>query len=183
MSPCLYAQRNRVRRDSLQDIFVNADTKQKGLASPFVEAGIVTPSPSLSVAMLPSLELDPPASRPRRPASCTRSHVSSTTTVTVSECSTTQELHGLGLGLSLGGSTCSRPSTPSDFSFGENEVGREMAPRGRKLSYHLLGGRGRAPSGTISRRNEARRTLVDNPKQPKVSCFWSVIELVEINKL
>jgi hypothetical protein len=100
--------------------------------------------------------------------------------MTVSECSTTQELHGFGLGLSLGGSTCSRPSTPSEIYFGENKVGKEMVSKGRKQSYHLLGGRGRAPNGMV-RHNEVSGTIMDNSKQFKVSELVSTIERVEIH--
>ncbi|KAG8762297.1 Trimeric GatFAB AmidoTransferase(AdT) complex subunit [Ceratobasidium sp. 423] len=157
MSPCLFAQRNRGQRDS--DVFTT-DAKQKALASPFVETGLVTPPPSSSAAALPLLEFEP-VSRPRRSASCTRSHVSSTTAVTVSECSTTQELPGLGL--SFNGSNYSRPDTPSDICYGDNEMVTRMTTRDGKTLPRLLGSW--TPGSAVSRQNGRCKTLVDNSKQ------------------
>ncbi|CAE6429748.1 unnamed protein product [Rhizoctonia solani] len=154
MSPCLFTQWNRGRRDS--DVFTT-DTKQKALASPFVEVGTETPSPSSSAAALPSLDFEP-VSRLQRSASCARSHVSSTTAVTISECSTTQELPGLGL--SLNGSSYSRPDTPSDIYAGRNETATRVATGGKKTSPQLLGSR--APG----RQNQGQ--TVDNSKQLKL---------------
>ncbi|CAE6406156.1 unnamed protein product [Rhizoctonia solani] len=159
MSPCLFAQRNLGRRGS--DVFTT-DAKQKDLASPFVEADAVTPSPSLSSAALPHLDFEP-VSRFRRSGSCTRSHVSSTTAVTVSECSTTQELPGLGL--SFSGSSYSRPGTPSDICIGDNEIVARVATSGRKTS-RLLGGR--TSGSVISQQNEGYRRCVDSSKQLKI---------------
>ncbi|KAJ1306718.1 hypothetical protein OPQ81_007708 [Rhizoctonia solani] len=160
MSPCLFAQRTRERRES--DVFI-ADTRQKALSSHFVETGIVTPSPSLTPAALPPLDFEP-ISRLRRSASCTRSHVSSTTAVTVSECSTTQELPGLGI--SFGGSSYSRPDTPSDICFENNETVARSVSGTRKTSPRLLGNG--TPASVISRQNEGSKTIVDNSKQLKL---------------
>ncbi|KAH7335372.1 hypothetical protein B0J17DRAFT_73936 [Rhizoctonia solani] len=161
MSPCLFAQRNRGRRGS--DVFTT-DAKQKGLASPFVEAGAVTPSPSLSSAALPHLDFEP-VSRLRRSGSCTRSHVSSTTAVTMSECSTTQELPGLGL--SFSGSSYSRPGTPSDIYIGDNEIVARVATSGRKTSPRFLGSR--TSGNVVSQQNDGYRRSADNSKQLKAS--------------
>ncbi|CAE6394261.1 hypothetical protein ACGC1H_003714 [Rhizoctonia solani] len=148
MSPCLFTQR-RGRRDS--DVFIT-DAKPKALASPFVEAITATPSPLSSAAALPTLDCEP-TSRLERSASCARSHVSSTTAITVSECSTTQELPGLGL--SLSGSGSSRPDTPSEICFGDNEIATRMATGGRKTSPRILGSQ--TPGSATSRQNQGHR--------------------------
>lgn len=166
LSPCLYAQRNRVRRDSVHDVFGSVDAKFQDQPSPLPDTGIITPSPTSS-ALLPSVELERPIPRiKQRSISCTRSHVSSTTAATVSECSTTQELSGFGLGLSLGGSTWSRPATPAESCFADNELDTEVVSKGKRSgSYRLLGARGRAPSGTGLPRREI--SSIDNSKHFK----------------
>lgn len=157
-----------MRRDSVHDVFGSVDAKFQDQPSPLPDAGTITPSPTSS-ALLPSVELERP--RPRikqRSVSCTRSHVSSTTAATVSECSTTQELSGFGLGLSLGGSTWSRPATPAESCFADNELDHEVVSKGKRTgSYRLLGARGRAPSGPGLARREI--SSIDNSKQCKVS--------------
>jgi hypothetical protein len=159
MSPCVFAQRTRGRRDSDA---IATDGKQAVQASP--ETGMVTPSSSLNASASPHLDFEP-TSRSRRSGSCTRSHISSTTAVTVSECSTTQELQGLGL--SLGGSSYSRPSTPSEVYLADNET-RAKAPPATKVAPRLPSGR--TLNGTITRQSEEQKMPVDSSKQLKVSC-------------
>ncbi|KAF8739094.1 Glutamyl-tRNA(Gln) amidotransferase subunit A, mitochondrial, partial [Rhizoctonia solani] len=159
MSPYVFAQRTRGRRDS--DVF-STDKKQVVQASPSAGTAMVTPSPSSSGVALPHLDIESvPALR--RSASCTRSHLSSTTAVTVSECSTTQELHGLGL--SLGGSSYSRPNTPSDVCFMDSDAGARVAT-GTKTAHRLSNDR--TSSATLSRQGEEPKTPLDNSKQLKL---------------
>ncbi|KAG9102838.1 hypothetical protein FRC06_000984 [Ceratobasidium sp. 370] len=163
-SPCLHAQRNRIRRDSLHDIFTAIDTKKGSKSSPCAEAGII-PAPPLVTPPLPSALSEPPVSRrPRRSISCTRSHVSSTTAVTVSECSTTQELQGLGLGRSLDRSLWLCPDTPSDSGFGDCEPGKEITSKGKRVALPQAAGR----RGLISSAAAFRRNKTSNFKQTKV---------------
>ena len=170
-SPCLYAQRSRVRRDSVHDVFGSIDAKLHDQPSPLPDTGTITPSPTSS-ALLPSIDLERPRSHAKkRSVSCTRSHISSTTAATVSECSTTQELNGFGLGLSFNDSTWSRPATPAESCFADNELDREVTSKGKRVvSYRLLGARGRVVSGNNLPRHESLRQSVStgNSKQSKV---------------
>ncbi|KAG8723403.1 hypothetical protein FRC09_003469 [Ceratobasidium sp. 395] len=170
-SPCLHAQRNRIRRDSLHDVFTAIDATKGSKASPCTEPGIVTPSLSPVTPPSPLVLSETPAPRrPRRSTSCARSHISSTTAVTVSECSTTQELHGLGLGRSLDRSVWSRPDTPSDSWFGDCEPRREVTSKGKGVALpQAARGRGLAPSAAAFRRNKAlnNSNIIHKPNQTK----------------
>ncbi|KAG8745668.1 hypothetical protein FRC10_007365 [Ceratobasidium sp. 414] len=170
-SPCVRAQRNRVRRDSLHDVFTAVDTKKGDKTSPCAEEGLIIPAPSLVTPPLPSALSGPPISRrPRRSTSCTRSHVSSTTAVTVSECSTTQELQGLGLGRSLDRSVWLRPDTPSDSWFGDCEPGEEITSGGKRVALsRTAGSRGSVSSAAAFRRNKgpSHSNFSNNSKQTK----------------
>ncbi|KAG8700242.1 hypothetical protein FRC08_004823 [Ceratobasidium sp. 394] len=164
-SPCLHAQRNRNRRESLHDVFTAIDTKKDSKASPCAEAGIITPAQSSVTPPSASALSEPPVSRrPRRSTSCTRSHVSSTTAVTVSECSTTQELQGLGLGRSLDRSVWLRPGTPSGSWFGG--CGEEITSNGERVALpQTPGGHGLVSAAAAFRRNKAPN--LSNFKQSK----------------
>ncbi|KAF8603812.1 hypothetical protein BDV93DRAFT_125522 [Ceratobasidium sp. AG-I] len=146
------------------------DAKFHDQPSPLPDTGAITSSPPSS-ALLPSIDLERPTSHAKkRSVSCTRSHISSTTAATVSECSTTQELNGIGLGLSFSGSTWSRPATPAESCFADNELEKEVVSKGKRTaSYRLLGAWGRVPSGNNLPRREPWNQVATkgNFKQPK----------------
>ncbi|QRV74019.1 amidase [Ceratobasidium sp. AG-Ba] len=168
-SPCLQGQRNRTRRDSLHDVFAPSDIKNGSKTSPCIEAEVAAPSPSVVTPPLASADCETTFRRPRRSDSSARSHISSTTAITVSECSTTQELIGLELGRSLDRSVWSRSDTPTDSCFGDCEPGNEMDAKGKRT--YSVQGRGLASSAVAFRRNKvsSHSAFTNNSKQYKLS--------------
>ncbi|KAF8757704.1 Glutamyl-tRNA(Gln) amidotransferase subunit A, mitochondrial [Rhizoctonia solani] len=145
MSPCVFAQRTRGRRDS--DVF-STDKKQVVQASPSAGTAMVTPSPSSSGVALPHLG--------HRVSSAFEDALRAVLEATC-------QLHGLGL--SLGGSSYSRPNTPSDVCFMDSDAGARVAT-GTKTAHRLSNDR--TSSATLSRQGEEPKTPLDNSKQLKL---------------